>query len=62
MVSMYNIVATITMTEMGYGCELIINWARTEAEFQPRGAPSAHRSVAFVCPQGNRPKHMRGAR
>lgn len=62
MVSMYNIVATITMTEMGYGCELIINWVRTEVEFQHHGPPSDRRSVAFVCPQGNRPKHMRGVR
>ena len=62
MVSLYNIVATITMTGMGYGCEPMVNCVRREAGSQRRGAPFDRRSVAFVCRRENRQGHMKEER
>lgn len=62
MVSLYNIVATITMIEMGYGCEPIVNCVRREAGFRRHGAPFGRRSVAFVYRRGNRRGYMKEER
>ena len=57
MVSLYNLVATITIK--GYRCEVIIKEFRKEVWFQHREAPFDRQSVVFVCPQGNRQARMR---
>jgi hypothetical protein len=54
MVSLYNIVAKITMTAMRYGCELVIDRVKREVRFRRHGAPSDPQSVMFGCLQGSR--------
>lgn len=56
---MDNLVAKITIKEMGYRCKIIFNDIRRGVGSQRRAAPSDRRSVRFVCPRGSRQGRMK---